>query len=100
LKSLTEIIETLGHQDRTIDILKIDCEGCEFEALTPLFVSNTLINVRQILIEIHADIQKSYDLLKAMADHGFVIFHKEANLPSKGTCIEFGLIRLSVPELK
>jgi len=105
LKTLPEIIESLGHQSRTIDVLKVDCEGCEFAALTPLFRSKTELNVRQILIEIHAfnaeAINRSYDLLKAMGDYGFVIFHKEPNIQfGGGVCTEFSLIRLNIPELK
>ena len=36
-KSLSTIYEALGHQGRRINILKIDCEGCEWEAMKDIF---------------------------------------------------------------
>jgi len=92
-------------QGRVIDILKIDCEGCEFKGLTPLFKDATLNRSglpKQILIEIHAGEERnrySHDLLRAMTDAGYVIFHKEANIQgSGGSCTEFSLLLLNIPQ--
>lgn len=35
-RSLCEIVHTLGHSDRIIDVLKIDIDGAEYESLLPL----------------------------------------------------------------
>jgi len=99
--SLTNLIDMLGHSNRTIDILKIDCEGCEFGALTDLFLSDIKVNVRQLLIEIHAhthdEVVKSHELITAIVSDGFVPFAKEPNIQySGGNCIEYGFIRLAI----
>ena len=37
LQSVHGIMEPLGHADRRIDILKIDCEGCEYKAFAAVW---------------------------------------------------------------
>lgn len=53
--SFQTIIEKLGHTNRTIDILKIDCQGCEYASMPPLFdlIASGDVQVDQILIELH-----------------------------------------------
>ena len=36
MASLPQLVEKLGHRERVIDVLNVDCEGCEYEALLPL----------------------------------------------------------------
>ena len=76
-----------------LDILKIDCEGCELHALMP-FLSRTC--VFQILLETHACMQplQRHHALMTKLNHSFGVFVKEPNIEfSDGTCVEFGLLR-------
>ncbi|KAL3798643.1 hypothetical protein ACHAW5_008398 [Stephanodiscus triporus] len=87
-KSFKTVMKDLGHEHRTIDILKIDCEGCEYAAMPPLFdlIASEKVSVNQVLIELHKDqndregrAQRLYDFFLA-ADHAkFRITHKEGN---------------------
>ena len=53
--SFESVIRKLGHMNRRIDILKIDCQGCEYAAMPPLFalIASGKIKVDQVLIELH-----------------------------------------------
>eukprot|EP00922_Rhytidocystis_sp_ex-Travisia-forbesii_P027276 GHVS01039979.1.p1 GENE.GHVS01039979.1~~GHVS01039979.1.p1 ORF type:complete len:472 (+),score=76.65 GHVS01039979.1:45-1460(+) len=59
--------------------------------------------IRQVLIEIHIGVgggtaAKSQRLLRAFADNGYVIFHKEPNIKyGGGVCTEFALLLLNLP---
>lgn len=84
--------ETLGHETRTIDFLKVDCEFCEW------FSYRDWINygdVRQLFVETHTlpfphtvrnfwpwpgmDV-KPTDLFDDLQNAGFIIFSKEPNI--------------------
>jgi len=85
-KSLSTVIEELGHQNRVIDIFKIDCEGCEWRTAEKWFEAAIKHNVmiRQIQVEVHANTPKAmHDFFDLMYDNGYVIFHKEYNMISK-----------------
>ena len=88
-KTFPETMELLGHTNRVIDILKIDCEGCEWSTV------NDWINlgIRQILIELHGvpspqgtpqqrwyqkplNLSEYYGLYQ---DNGYALFNKERN---------------------
>jgi hypothetical protein len=62
LLPLNRIMERLGHENRTIDVLMMDCEGCEWGALNQLACSPARDSrrVRQIVTEFH--FQKSLGL--------------------------------------
>lgn len=85
-KSAGTVIKELGHTNRAIDIFKIDCEGCEFAVMPPLFesISRGNLKVNQVQIEIHRDeLKENTTLLEglfAAADRANLrIFHKERN---------------------
>lgn len=56
--SLGSIVSLLHHQNRTLNVLKIDCEGCEWEALHTLAIESphTLDNICNIYIELHLSV--------------------------------------------
>ena len=78
-------------------ILKIDCEGCEYDVFDHLDTKNIL----QILVEVHGDmaytrrsslagVQRLLSLLNATHS----IFYAEPNIQfSDGNCIEFSMRR-------
>mmetsp|Transcript_57073 Transcript_57073/g.139062 ORF Transcript_57073/g.139062 Transcript_57073/m.139062 type:complete len:394 (-) Transcript_57073:44-1225(-) len=110
-KSLNDTMAELGHLNRPVDIFKIDCEGCEWEVYQDFFLPG--IDLRQILIELHASKKPSFrggalykkvhlpatpDFFKAMERH-YVIFHKEPNIQwSVGAAaIEYAFLKLDTP---
>jgi hypothetical protein len=92
-KSLQEVVETLGHEGRTIDIFKIDCEGCEWNTFEDWFASG--LDIRQILVEVHNVPDNVNDFFETLQDEGFVTFHKEPNTKySGGMCQEYAFLKL------
>jgi len=94
-KSLSTIIKELGHEGRTIDIFKIDCEGCEWETAAKWFEAD--ITLRQIQIELHgADIQITPKFFDLMYKNNYVITHKEPNIAyPEGKAIEYAFLKLA-----
>mmetsp|Transcript_36866 Transcript_36866/g.85189 ORF Transcript_36866/g.85189 Transcript_36866/m.85189 type:complete len:141 (+) Transcript_36866:1640-2062(+) len=93
-KGLPEVVKDLKHAGRTIDIFKIDCEGCEFETFPSWFGAG--VNIRMILIEVHmANHDRIRRFFGFLQSKGYVVYHKEPNtLGCGGTCQEFGLLKL------
>lgn len=97
-KTMGQTIQDLGHSGRMIDILKVDCEGCEWESLSYWLKDIHALNVtvRQILFETHEPPPHPGAKLffQALLDEGFVIFHKEANSLAGGKCFEYAWVWL------
>ncbi len=83
-KSLESIMKELNHINRKIDIFKIDCEGCEYDVMPPVFdaIAQGQLQIDQILIEMHRT-PNSYEVLahffEAADKAGYRITHKERN---------------------
>jgi len=92
LLTVDSALRKIGLQDKTVDIFKIDCEGCEKD-IFPGFLKPDL---RQILIEVHMFTRWNVNsFFEAMTSAGYVIFHKEPNTYGcKGNCIEYGFVKL------
>jgi hypothetical protein len=96
LLTLESIQARLGHTGIMIEVLKIDCEGCEFDAIFP----NDFKRVRQLLVEIHGfgdiNTQSIHRFFNRMFLSGWVIFSKEVNAQwCLGQCLEYSLLQLS-----
>jgi hypothetical protein len=107
VKPLLDIIASLGHGGRRIDVLKIDCEGCEYGGLQPVFEAMLAgrLSVGQLLAEMH---MKGKQIVRAgqsqwqaitefflQADQaGLRVFSKERNhCRCRGfKCVEFSLV--------
>jgi hypothetical protein len=53
LLSLDQIMKRLGHEQRSLDLLMMDCEGCEWGVLRNLACSGQSNVVKQIVVEFH-----------------------------------------------
>jgi hypothetical protein len=104
--SFPESQKLLGQEGRTIDILKIDCEGCEWTSYKDWM--NT--DIRQILIETHDlprvrtptvtpygtfPAMRASDYFDAFTQAGFVLFSKEVNSAwGEEKCVEWSYLKL------
>ena len=80
--SLLTMYKALGHEGRRINILKIDCEGCEWRAMPEIFssISRGVLAVDQIQLEVHGTSFSEASALFSAADEAKMrVFHKERN---------------------
>lgn len=101
--SLASIVRRLKHVGRTIDIFKIDCEGCEFRLD---FWATDLVELRQIQLEIHGNgkppsvhlngtlVPADYRVLRGIKRQHYATFHKEPNIKHNPSCVEYSFLKL------
>ena len=101
LKNFSSIMHSFGHT--YVDLIKIDCEGCEWDFLER--EGNILSRVGQILIEVHSNVPEKVFNVKAkslisfvddMEKHNMRLYHKEPNLSNPvgiKCCSEFSFIQ-------
>lgn len=100
-KTMKQTIEELGHANRVIDLMQIDCEGCEWSSHRDWLG----LGIRQILIEAHGvpspngtPKNKWYQKPKDVAQdywgefsrHGYALYHKHNN----GLAMELAFVKL------
>jgi len=97
---MSTIIKELGHVGRTVELFKIDCEGCEWKTFPGWFGD---LKIRQINVELHPQGRPTGESLDTSANRffkylhqkGYVIHHKESNTYGcQGICIEYALVLL------
>ncbi|KAG5190733.1 methyltransferase domain-containing protein [Tribonema minus] len=88
LKTLQEMMQELGHVGRTIDVFKIDCEGCEWSTLQDQLMKPMRhgdLKIGQMQIEVHlAPLGKKplpgiISFFEDADAAGLRVFHKERN---------------------
>ncbi len=109
-KTLQDTVQELGHVGRTVDIFKIDCEGCELDTFASWFRAD--VTLKQILVEIHprmtatlslspwkstVRLPETVNFFTTLHEKGYVITHKEPNIQYQGNgiCVEYNFLLLS-----
>lgn len=88
LRTLSGLMRGLGHSERSMRVLKIDCEGCELEAFTQMSRQEpaVLSRIEVLLVEIHlaqrqratvATVQTFFEFV--FEQHGFRLMYLRAN---------------------
>jgi len=96
-KTFKETITTLEHTNKVIDVMKIDCEGCEAEQYSKWLSDwkETGVVVRHLLLEVHQAPHHIEKLFETLQNEGYVIFHKQPNFSNKAKSVEMAFILLS-----
>ena len=101
LRNFSSIMNLFGHT--YVDLIKIDCEGCEWDFLEK--EGDILSRVGQILIEVHSNVpEKVFNIhaknlisfVDEMEKHNMRLYHKEPNLSNPvgiKCCSEFSFIQ-------
>ncbi|XP_060073318.1 uncharacterized protein LOC132553123 [Ylistrum balloti] len=95
MMDLKSIRTSLGHNDRQIDILKMDIEGSEWLAVPNILETGILNHVKQLYLEIHVSVNNrrardwipKLDLLRQLHDVGFRLFWSHPNQVHYNTAI-------------
>jgi hypothetical protein len=95
-------LRRLGHEDRVIDIFKLDCEKCEWSSYKDWIGGN----IRQLIVEVHGvpspkgpnewhhAAHNVSDFFDEFEKQGFAMYFKEPNVYTRSACVEFGYIKL------
>jgi len=89
-KTLTQTMEELGHTGRTLNLVKMTCETCEFYAYKEWLQHD----IRQFMVETFFTLPTVNEFFQTFHDAGYVITHKEANLNRGGRVVEWGFLKL------
>jgi hypothetical protein len=100
-KSYAEIMAFLGHANRTVNVLKIDIEGSEFDVLPEVAAMPIDRRPQQILVEmhlsggIHLQVRESDDVLLRLREAGYVMTHTEVNYFGALSFNEYSFLQLA-----
>ena len=104
---LQGIMKRLGHSRRALDVLKVDCEGCEWEELPGVFnaMSQGSLQVAQWQAELHnmrrkTSLETVDRFFKSAREASLFLFAKEPNIwgddctSGNAQCVEIALVHV------
>lgn len=91
--TLKETVRHLGHEGRDLDILRIDCEGCEWHTYKEWLISG--VTPKQIVTTLHGAPRNEDNIFEMLEADNYVIFHREADMRYGGMWQEYGFLKLA-----
>jgi len=91
--TLKETVHHLGHEGKELELMRVDCEGCEWSTFREWLQSG--ITVRQIMVTLHGSPKNEDDIFETLEANNYVIFHREADVRYGGMWQQYGFIRLA-----
>lgn len=91
--TLKETVHHLDHEGRELDILRLDCEGCEWHTFREWLDSGA--SARQIVVTLHGAPKNEDDIFEILEANNYVIFHREADTRYGGMWQEYGFLKLA-----
>ena len=79
--TIQETVKELGHENRVIDLFKVDCEDCEWYS----YKDWLQLDIRQILVETHNTPEMAPAFFEDILNAGYVITSKEPNIHPAAT---------------
>ena len=86
-------MKELNHLEKTLSILALDCEGCEWDMYHDML--SLSFPIHQLIIQVHGVSDQTQSMFSAMQAGGYVITHKEAEPHGNGEVYDYSFLRLS-----
>jgi len=64
MRTFKSITKDQGHDEGIIDFLKFDIDGSEWEVIRNMYEDQSLRNVKQIVLEVHIDVEFYRDVAR------------------------------------
>lgn len=72
-RNIADLVKELGHSGRTIQMLKVSCDGCEWSTYTDWL--NGDADIRQIFVKVH---NYKREFTRFFAQKGYALFHSDS----------------------
>ncbi len=93
-KTIHDTLTELGHLDKTISILALDCEGCEWDIYGDILDLDA--SFQQILIQLHGTPSVANEFFTSMLNAGYFIYNREMDPGGGGEVYNYSFLKLDV----